>query len=253
MAQFPTGVVMNRIHKTNYVPVPLVATDCVQPLWDRFQQPDYYNFNNNKVYTTIPLEEFRDIKNTQILDLIELSRILPTGAVIAGGSVSSAINGDDLAGDIDIFFTTPNAFEDTYAILQRQLYPIVVGYVAETPLIEAKMTPNKLSFIKFNHTIRKPIQLIKMIWYESIEHVIDSFDFTVTQFAIANGSITCNPMSLMDLCKKKLVVNRVQNPIASLRRLIKYTSKGYIADSTLLLSLAENIKISELDEHDRLY
>jgi hypothetical protein len=81
-----------------------------------------------------------------------------------------------------------------------------------------------------------------MVWYDNAEHVIDSFDFTVIQFAFTNKEFVFNGMSFMDLARKRLVLHRMQFPASTMRRLIKYTQKGYYACPGSLVTICQAIQ-----------
>jgi hypothetical protein len=83
---------------------------------------------------------------------------------------------------------------------------------------------------------------MKMVWYEDASHVIDSFDFTISQFAFTNNSFVYNGEAMMDLARKRLVLHRMQFPASTLRRLIKYASKGYYACPGSLINICEAIQ-----------
>jgi hypothetical protein len=57
--------------------------------------------------------------------------------------------------------------------------------------------------------------------------VIDSFDFTICQFAFDGASIYMGDWSLYDLARKRLVPHRVTYGVSTIRRIIKYCNQGY--------------------------
>ena len=66
----------------------------------------------------------------------------------------------------------------------------------------------------------------------ALSAVQDRFDYTICQFAVdTNGMLWCGDHSLWDLARKRLAVHRITFPVSSLRRLLKYTSKGFYACS----------------------
>ncbi len=97
-------------------------------------------------------------------------------------------------------------------------------------------------FITWVHPTRPALQLIRMVWYDSPEHVIDSFDLSVVQFAADGKSLYYNPASWLDLSRKRLVLHRMQFPASTLRRLIKYASKGFYACPGALAHICEEIQ-----------
>lgn len=200
-------------------------------------QPDempHFLTRTETAYVKLPLNKTlndRGISNRLFDSFIEY---LPEGAIIAGGFMTSLMQEDKHAQDVDFFFTSNEGFEKTCEMF---LSPPVdeeawayQGYkLAEDFDIESfnKSKGHITRFLKFVHPTRLPVQLVKLVWYDSPEHVIDSFDFTIAQFAADCNHLYTNPLSVFDLARKRLVLHRIQFPASTLRRLIKYTSKGY--------------------------
>ena len=88
------------------------------------------------------------------------------------------------------------------------------------------------------------VQCIRFAFYASADAVIDSFDFTICQFAFDGMNLTAGPYSLWDLGRKRLAVHRVTFPVSSMRRVLKYASQGFKACNgclaTLLRATADN-------------
>ena len=107
---------------------------------------------------------------------------------------------------------------------------------------------------KYTHPKRLPIQLLKLHWYTSAEHVIDSFDFTVAQFAIEvdTGDLVANPISFLDLARKRLVLHRMQWPSSTLRRMVKYSKKGYYACPGALAEISKQVA-EHIDDDDEQF
>jgi hypothetical protein len=78
-------------------------------------------------------------------------------------------------------------------------------------------------------TIR--VQLIKVSFYADLEAVLGSFDFTLCQLGWEpkTDDFICGDTSLYDIANKRIVMNKLQFPVASLRRIIKYTNQGFWA------------------------
>lgn len=181
----------------------------------------------------------RGIENRLLDNLLEF---LPDGAIIAGGFALSCVLDDKNAKDIDIFFTSKEAFDKTLALFSLPVDKqsddwAFQGYkVAEAP----KGADNR--YVLLTHETRPAVQLLKMVWYDSPEHVIDSFDFTISQFAFTNKGFYYNGEAMLDLAKKRLVLHRMQFPASTLKRLIKYTKKGYYACPGSLVTICEAIQ-----------
>jgi hypothetical protein len=196
------------------------TNNCLEDIYSR-------GFNNDAIKSMLPF--------------------LPSGTYIAGGSVAAAILGQDIASDIDMFFDSGHTFERMYNLLQvppsHEDAWALRGYTTDVSLQDVR-DDNTIRFVKFTHKdpTRLPIQLIKLVWFENKSSVINSFDFTVTQFAMDNNGLTYDPLALIDLLKKTIVIHKSQYPVTTLRRLIKYSNKGFHVSPLTLLQVAEDIK-----------
>ena len=65
--------------------------------------------------------------------------------------------------------------------------------------------------------------------YGDIQHFIDSFDYTISQFMYDGVYLYTTDYSLWDLGRKKLALNKVTYPVATMRRMLKYTNQGFTA------------------------
>lgn len=229
------------------------------------ERPEYLNRTDTK-YARVGISylDERGIKN-RLLD--SLACCLPDGAVIAGGFMTSVMGENKDAKDIDIFFTSEKAFKETVKYLMnpeeipnffKDEHWAFLDYkpdeATQKALIDAAKKDEGLTqgealslknvrFLKFVHPHRPPIQLIKLVWYDNAEHVIDSFDLTIAQFAcdVKTTEIVFNPASVFDLTRKRIVLHRMQFPASTLRRIIKYTNKGYYACPGSLSKISEAI------------
>ena len=192
-------------------------------------------------YTHTPLNYLanRGIENRLLDNLLEF---LPDGAIIAGGFALSMVNEDRNAKDIDFFFTSEAAFQKTLELFtSEEKGSGAWAYEGYTQIND--LDPDKASrYVAFAHPTRPAVQLLKMVWYDDADHVIDSFDFTIAQFAFTNREFVFNGASMMDVARKRLVLHRMQFPASTLRRLIKYASKGYYACPGSLAHICETIQ-----------
>jgi hypothetical protein len=90
----------------------------------------------------------------------------------------------------------------------------------------------------------RDVQCIRFAFYQNVEAVIDSFDFTICQFAFDGARLMCGEFALWDLGRKRLAVHRLTYPVSSMRRMLKYASQGFRACSgaiaTILRETASN-------------
>ncbi len=92
--------------------------------------------------------------------------------------------------------------------------------------------------------------------YDSISATLDSFDFTITQFA-CNEDIEffCNAEALVHLYERKLVVHLLNTKyvVDSLRRMQKYIQKGFTICDGGLKDFVEAIRIASPDEVENAF
>ncbi len=178
---------------------------------------------------------------------------LPEGAFIAGGFMTSIITGEPTAKDVDLFFTSEKAFRDTLDLIFDENLDDDAWFWKQynTPENQALcddivLDPAKFAnarFIKLEHKNGTlPLQLIKIAWYEDPTHIIDSFDLTIAQFAANHESVWANPLSYYDIVNKRIVLHRMQFPSSTMRRVIKYASKGFYACPGSLANIATQIQ-----------
>jgi hypothetical protein len=157
----------------------------------------------------------------------------------AGGSVRKAIREETLgASDIDIFFRSHNDFQKVVGILDQvregSLHPNCRQYHfdcrANSPftaeeIYNAEPTSNDGDRLK---TIA--IQLIHSSYFDTVEDLMDNFDFTICQMAYAKGKYLISEQALDDELNGVLAFagddydhNRFKH-----NRLLKYTKHGYI-------------------------
>ena len=62
---------------------------------------------------------------------------------------------------------------------------------------------------------------------ENANALLDSFDFTICQLLSDGQKVLAGNSTLYDISKKKLVVNTITFPVASMKRIVKYGRRGY--------------------------
>jgi hypothetical protein len=195
----------------------------IQPHWDKKSHPQLWNRTAVK-YSRIKTEELipRGMGSLFVKEAIPL---LPFGTYIAGGYVASLINKKLQAGDIDLYFSSEEAFDGTLNALFRPQTECLEGY--KTDLTYKQIEDKETAVVKFEAKNKLDIQLIKIAWWDNPDHVLDAFDWTCVQFAIDGSDVVFNPMGIIDLFANKLMVHRIQYHMDALYRLIKYVRKGF--------------------------
>jgi hypothetical protein len=132
--------------------------------------------------------------------------------------------------DIDVFFTTEDQFNQMVKFFNSK------G-------IKIRETDNSISYI----WQERKFDLVKSKFYESIEQVIESFDFINCMAGIEaafRNFVSHKDWYLVNK-QKRLAINKITYPMSSLRRAFKYAAKGYFVCHGSMLRLAEAIKNQE--------
>lgn len=166
--------------------------------------------------------DFNDFCSRSDADTTELYRVLSAlpqdNAWIAGGAIRRVLLRQALDSDFDFFFDSQESLDRWELSL-----PNTLQLVRETK--HHKHWHGALD----GSEVPVDIQAIRFKFYESPEAVIDSFDYTITQFILDDGVLTTTPEALWDLGRRKLAIHRVTYPVATMRRMLKYANQGFTA------------------------
>jgi len=211
-------------------------TDCTRP-------------RTKTVYARVPAADFEK-RGVEMFALEHVARTLPqVGVYLGGGFVAATVmrmfgSGIEtvpakhhVVSDVDVFVQS----EGVCTMVGNRL--LAEGYViddkAEMCLSEVsdKLEPSVLTFRRGAR--EWPIQLIRIAYYESAEHLADSFDFTVCQFVYDVGTreFVFNPMAPLDYEAHRLVVHQEESAFRRAGRLAKYERKGFKACDRRLVGL----------------
>lgn len=152
----------------------------------------------------------------------ELSEILvyPRNQVwLAGGMLRTMLDTVSLSPqvtDVDLFFKDKGIKDLVFNFFDpRKGWE----HVFECPEGTLTTLKNKITGWK--------VQLITIAYYPSAEALLESFDFTVTQFATDGESFWMGESSYDDVIDKRLRWNVITYPSSSLHRMTKYVKKGF--------------------------
>jgi hypothetical protein len=212
-------------------------------MWTKETMPHFLT-KTTTPYCKVPIADFtkRNMCNNRLFD--NICEYLPKDVIIAGGFMRSVMQEEKDAKDIDYFFLNAEALKSMFNLLMDPPEDAWAfkGYKLATEEPYLTGSGNDLRYILFKHEKNLPdIQLIKLVYYDDAEHVIDSFDFTCVQFASDGANIIFNPMALSDIQNKRIVLHRMQFPTSTMRRLIKYANKGYYACPGSLSHIAKEM------------
>ena len=85
------------------------------------------------------------------------------------------------------------------------------------------------------------IQLVKIDYYQTVDDLLDTFDFTITQFAYDGNYLYCGDYSLWDLSRRKLALHKMTYGVATMRRMLKYTNQGFEACAGVMQSILQSV------------
>lgn len=215
--------------------------------------PSNFSKRTDTKYARTPLWQVRENisvrKNQLFTELLEIRDILPSGTYIAGSSVMSAVAIDfgfyPEFSDIDVFCFDQQSFLDAYNALNNNFVP------DRNTLKSIKNKTEKYKSLSFRYN-SKNIQLLKHWWFPDAEAVIDSFDFTVCQFALDKEAIVFNlDAASRHVRDKQLHLHQHVNNYKTLVRLKRYVEKGFTPSPDLIQTLINEIKGSgPVEEED---
>jgi hypothetical protein len=155
--------------------------------------------------------------------ILKLGRFdIDSGPWIAGGSVRKLWQGKDWDdGDIDVWFRYKEQYLDFCKRMMKKGKCVSV-------------TDNAITFkirFKFKYITVQAISTFS----DNIHDLLNKFDFTICQFATANGNIYATQNAIDDCQKNKITLNptRYSSQI-DLKRLVKYCEYGFNPDHELV-------------------
>lgn len=148
---------------------------------------------------------------------------------VAGGAITSLFNSEPI-NDWDIFSPEP--------------YKAIIEIISNG----AKMTFENSHIANFTHeSICEKIQIIKRS-FESIEHTVSEIDLTICAAGYNGQSLFVHEDFTDDVDNMTIGLNQVKHPLSTLRRVVKYSRRGYDLHPDVLVTLADQIRHSTNDE-----
>lgn len=197
---------------------------------------------NNKAY--------RDIFSNVLLRIPNLN--IEEGPWLAGGSVRRLFDGSQYEADFDLFFKNEKQlqeYKEKFIDSEVQIFREETDHSIniQLPMLEGILNKIYNNIHTCSSTVK--VQLIK-IYHPDVDALLDSFDYTLCQFATDGDCLVVGGTSLRDITSKICLPNKITYPKSSMRRLLKYAKQGYtIDDSTFdaILKAASNGEILERD------
>lgn len=173
---------------------------------------------------SLPDETLRQVVGALPEEIKEVLFVHQREFFIAGGAIRAIIAGEPVK-DIDIFTTSLDAVPQAIERYLQEFTPWGCWKESKTPCTRT---------VTISNCAVPPVQFVNNIAYESPEHCVRQFDFTICQAALwHNGDEWCSLCShefLRDVAAKQLVYtspDRLEAPGGSLWRAFKYAQRGY--------------------------
>lgn len=180
--------------------------------------------------STYNLEE-----NIEILDPNILS-ILGNGVILAGGSLRALVDPEDTICDYDLFFT------DSSKVKNVQQYLLGKGYSLIFQCPKGELSTY------FNQETKTKVQLITKRQYNDMQDLISSFDITACCCAYDGETFEKNDRFIFDVLNKLININKIEYPVATIKRITKYSQKGYTFTSAASLAFVQTVNAMQLDD-----
>jgi len=200
----------------------------VDPIGPRRVLEEFIIANGSQEF---PREEKALLNMTgELVDLLET-----TGAIIAGGAITSLFTGQEV-NDLDIYFRSKESFSRFMAGLMSGDY----GYSTIVNITDRSVTAT-------DHREMKG-QFVVFRFFESAQDIFDTFDFTANMGAydFESGSFVFDKNFFRHNSQRFLEINtKTAYPLISVLRIEKYRKKGYSTSKAQLLRLL--LAVTELD------
>lgn len=176
------------------------------------------------------LEYFGRSNDVDKMELVQVVRhlpfkLLPEGPWLAGGALRRSILEQPLDSDYDFFFANEVQLKTVLESIKENEKVTVEKEFSNDMNVSMTLFLHGDTETKFTGR-RIKVQLIK-VYHQSPGEVLDSFDYTLCQFAFDGQNLICGDYALNDTLRKKLVVNKITFPVASMRRMLKYANQGF--------------------------
>lgn len=158
---------------------------------------------------------------------------------IAGGALRRTLIKQKLDSDVDYFFRN----DEGLLAFRTRLETLVEDgtIVIKEAIVNEHNTQYRLEYMDEAGPATVIIQAITIRFYPTVEDLLDSFDYTICQFAYDGEGFFCGDYALTDLYRMRLVPHKITYAVASLRRMLKYSNQGFYACSGALTTFLNEV------------
>ena len=183
---------------------------------------------------TFDLEDDIDLLDSTVLG------ILGDGVVLAGGALRTLVDPVDTPKDYDLFFTKSGKMQTTEKYFIKNHYKVIF----RCPKGEL------VSLIGSDGT---KVQLVNKKVYLDMKDLIDSFDITACCAAYDGSNFEVNQRFVFDNLNKILNLNKVEYPLAPMKRIVKYTEKGFKLQNDAVRFFVTSVNEMKLTEDNMTF
>lgn len=163
------------------------------------------------IYST-KFDKIKPNKLTKLSPLLDLN-LLSDDVWLGGGSLRSLVDPNDEVADFDLFFRRLSAVEEVQKKLEQARYNLIYS------------CPNKTLFTYSKDSNK--VQVVCREEYLSMPQMLETFDFTACIAATNGKQLYFSTNFVKDVRKKELRLASLTYPTATLKRIVKYSNKGY--------------------------
>lgn len=184
---------------------------------------------------TFNVEENIEELNSDVLNIVG------NGVVLAGGALRNCIDPDDTICDYDLFFTDLAKVDTVRDYFEGLYYDLIF------------VCPKGELYTYINADGVK-VQLITKKVYSSAEEIAMAFDICACCASWDGNVVHKHERFVFDNLNKLININKIEFPVASMKRIAKYIKKGFHLTpeaSLKFVSLVNGITLTE--DNTRMY
>lgn len=182
--------------------------------WDRYGRVDFGDTDFAKALSRLPT-------------------LHPDGPWLAGGSVRRLVSRLPQDSDFDFFFRDQSQFDAFLADMKERGGKVTSESDFNVTFQLPAVTEPKAPELK--------VQAIRIAFHETVEALLESFDFSICQCAYDGDDMIFGQWALWDIANKRLVPGTIRYGASTVRRIIKYTRQGFTICGGGIASILEQI------------
>lgn len=174
--------------------------------------------------------------------LARLPAVSEQGPWIAGGAVRRLVTRKAQESDFDFFFKDEVQFDAFCEAIEKAggfrtsesdfNVTFCIPAAKAKPIGDDEFSPSGPEL---------KVQAIRIEFFETLNAVLESFDFSICQCGFDGARLAFGPWTLWDLANNKLVPGKLRYGASSLRRVIKYTRQGFTICGGGLAEMLEQV------------